>query len=159
METGPALLSLILELLVKSVVYHIALVDGQLSCHVDKVTHSLVEIGELRNLHFLQYQLLEVIKLCAKLKIVFGHHNGGSLDSFALCSNVPIDSLVWDVEVLEVFCKLLGHIRGLTQNLSSKCLNLLYLLWPHFLILNREIVSELVLILFLKEVTQEFASS
>ena len=58
LETGSALLSLILELRVESVVDHETLMNGQLSRHTNQIADSLVQIAELRYFSFLENKLL-----------------------------------------------------------------------------------------------------
>lgn len=55
------LVSLIFELRVELVVDHESLMDGEFSCHLHDIAHSLVQIAELRNLYSLKTQLIQVV--------------------------------------------------------------------------------------------------
>lgn len=62
-KSGGALVPLVLELGVELVVDHVALMDSHFSRHLHEVTHSLVQVAELGNLHSLQTQPLQVVQL------------------------------------------------------------------------------------------------
>ena len=83
LETGSALLSLVLELAVQSVVDHVALMDGELTSHFYEVADSLVEVGELRNFCLLEDSFLQVVEFCAKTEIFMGEPLRSCFDSFA----------------------------------------------------------------------------
>ena len=83
LETSSALLSLILELCVESVVDHETLMNGQLSRHTNQIADSLVKITELRYFSFLENKLLQVIELCAQAKILMGESLRLRLDLLA----------------------------------------------------------------------------
>lgn len=83
LEAGSALLSLVLELTVQSVVDHVSLMDGELTSHFDEVADSLVEVGELRNFCLLKDGFLQVVQFCAKTEILVGKPLGSRFDSFA----------------------------------------------------------------------------
>ena len=83
LEAGSALLSLVLELTVQSVVDHVALMDRKLTGHFYKVADSLVKVSELRNLCLLKDGFLQVVQFCAKTEILVGKPLGSRFDSFA----------------------------------------------------------------------------
>jgi len=83
LEAGSALLSLVLELAVQSVVDHVALMDGELTSHFYEVADSLVEVGELRNFCLLKDGFLQVVEFCAKTEILMGKPLRSCFDSFA----------------------------------------------------------------------------
>ena len=61
LEAGSALLSLVLELTVQSVVDHVALMDRKLTSHFYEVADSLVKVSELRNFCLLKDGFLQVV--------------------------------------------------------------------------------------------------
>jgi hypothetical protein len=110
LETGSALLSLVLELAVQSVVDHVALMHGKLTCHFHQVADSLVKVGELRNFCLLEHCFLQVIEFCAKTEILVGKSLGSCFDGLASFRDLSIDTLVVVVESLEAVTEQLGHI-------------------------------------------------
>lgn len=110
LEAGSALLSLVLELTVQSVVDHVALMNGKLTCHFYKVADSLVKVSELRNFCLLEDGFLQVIELSTETEILVGKPLGSCFDSFASFGNLSINSLVVGVESLKPITEQLGHI-------------------------------------------------
>lgn len=147
-KTGSALLPLVLEVRIKSIIDQVSLMHSELTCHVNQVTHSLVEVWVLRNLSVLG-QLLEVVEFGRKLKVVLGHFLSASLYFLALLRNISINALILPIEVVEIITKLLCHIRSLTKNFSAKSFNLLDLPWSLTVLLDWQVISKFVLILFL----------
>lgn len=129
---GSSLFSLVLELRVKLVVDHESLVNGQVGSGVHQVAHPLVHVAELRDLHSLQDQLLQVVQLCAQFVVVFCHFDGGPFYFFALSCYVLVDALVLGVERIEVIVELLGKVRGFAEDLTCQGFNLLGLFRTRF---------------------------
>jgi hypothetical protein len=119
LEAGSALLSLVLELTVQSVVDHVALMDRKLTGHFYEVADSLVKVSELRNLSLLKDGFLQVVQFCAKTEILVGKPLGRCFDGFASFRNLSINTLVVVIESLKAITEQLGHVGGLAKNLSS----------------------------------------
>ena len=133
--------------------------DNKLSSHAHKVTHSLIQVTKLWNLHLLKNQLLQVIKLCTEPKVLQTECLARPLDGFAPLRDLIVDPLIVLVKRIKLIREVLGHIRGFTEHLTRQCLNLLNASWSSGLLFNTEIIPKLVLILLLQKVNQEFASS
>ena len=100
--------------------------DRQLSCHSYQVTYALIQITELRDLSFIQYEFLQIIQLCAQRKVLLSEIFGSLLNCFAFLRNAVVDSLVVIVELVESFGKILGHIGCLAQHFACESFDLLY---------------------------------
>jgi len=83
LEAGSALLSLVLELTVQSVVDHVALMHRKLTSHLYEVADSLVKVSELRNFCLLKDGFLQVVQFSAKTEILVGKPLGSCFDSLA----------------------------------------------------------------------------